>query len=249
VSRQTDAGIRLPGQGDWSAQSPRSAQITQGLFKAVMAEDLNELQRLLAQGGSWNALNAKGQTLEEVARERGRQKMVRYFERRSAVMAEQEKMRLSRIHERSMAKTLYASSSPIAVRHGRTLATGGGGVSPLGRGRGGARGGGGGGGGGGAEQFWRRAAATAVLHQPEVDECVQAGEVDAGSGACACACRRRRLLCCVCVCVLCVCVCASLARPGPGGAHCEPTPLPPTALACWRSLMATAHPPEPLSCL
>jgi hypothetical protein len=140
VSRQTDAGIRLPGQGDWSAQSPRSAQITQGLFKAVMAEDLNELQRLLAQGGSWNALNAKGQTLEEVARERGRQKMVRYFERRSAVMAEQEKMRLSRIHERSMAKTLYASSSPIAVRHGRTLATGGGGVSPLGRGRGRGRG-------------------------------------------------------------------------------------------------------------
>jgi hypothetical protein len=103
--------------------------------------------------------------------------------------------------------------------------------------------------GAGAEQFWRRAAATAVLHQPEVDECVQAGEVDAGSGACACACRRRRLLCCVCVCVLCVCVCASLARPGPGGAHCEPTPLPPTALACRRSLMATAHPPEPLSCL
>ena len=137
MSRQAVGDIRLSGQGDWSAQSPRSAQITQGLFKAVMAEDVNELQRLLAQGGSWNALNAKGQTLEEVARERGRQKMVRYFERRSAVMAEQEKMRLSRIHERSLAKTLYASSSPIAVRHGRTLATGGGGgSSPLGRGRG-----------------------------------------------------------------------------------------------------------------
>eukprot|EP01047_Picozoa_sp_COSAG01_P099672 COSAG01_NODE_29647_length_633_cov_0.823970_2_plen_60_part_01 len=60
MSRQAGGDIRLSGQGDWSAQSPRSVQITQGLFKAVMAEDVNELQRLLAQGGSWNALNAKG---------------------------------------------------------------------------------------------------------------------------------------------------------------------------------------------
>ena len=57
------------------------------MFKAVMAEDIERLKALIAQGGSVEATNAAGKSLLEVAEERSKPASVKFLKEQLAFVA------------------------------------------------------------------------------------------------------------------------------------------------------------------